>query len=442
MLMIPRQGSKAVSALRFYNDRQKVAELDKDLRGKLSSLNLISNDKNPRVSFCGLLVREAELSIFLPRSVDHQSMSDPAKHLAASELMRAVGLYGQASKTAVNLSDVGESLEGQSQLGVVTQLIKSYRARGLYARRRATKTLNAGKPDWNATVANSAAFPDSAGRPIYLDIVSSKRRYFSDCEVARIQAMVLREIDEKFSWIVTGKQGLFAPELKDVALPRGGREYMLAMLRRELPLLYSDNDVRLVTSLINYLQEVSGEQESGMIIGLRQFHFAWEFMLSRVLTDVWVGINKILPAPTYKKSDGSFSNAFRSGMKTDTALKRSDGSRVVIVDAKYYEATNVSNAPGWADIVKQFFYEKALSAAGVTSDIRNVFVFPGTEGPFTAVHLRSKKDEQFFDEDFPPVYCYYLNPLDVIHHYINNKKMHGFSQKIFGDAGPVLQSVV
>jgi hypothetical protein len=434
--------SRVVTTLQFYNDRTEVSGLEKRLVDVLSSHHLLSNDKNPRVSFCGLLSLDGQVAVFLPRSINLESMDEPHKFRAASELMRAVEKFGRESKTAVNLSDAGGGLEGASRLGLATTLLKSYRERGLYARRRSTKTLNAGKPDWKATVASSAAFPDTRGRPVYLDVVSTKRRYFSDCEVARIQAQVLRDIDEQFSWILTGKLGKSAPELDDVPLPRGGHEYMLSILRRELPLVYSDSDVMLVKSLIDYLQEVSGEDTSNMVIGLRQFHFAWELMLSRVLSDVWGGINKILPAPAYKKLDGDFANAFRSGMKTDTALRREGDSKVVIVDAKYYEASSVINAPSWSDIVKQFFYEKALKATGGMLDIKNVFVFPGNDGPFTAVHLRSKSDDlHFFDGDFPPIYCHYADPLEIVHCYINQKKMQELTESLFCSDVPTLQSV-
>lgn len=371
--------------------------------------------------------------MFLPRSININSLSESEKIYAASELMRAVNLYGKASKTAVNLTDSDVGLEGGSQLDIIMELLKTYQERGLYTRRKQAKTLNSGKPDWRATIASSVAYPDRSGRPVYLDVVSSKRRYFSDCEVARIQAFILREIDEKFSWIMTGKVGRVAPELDEIMIPCGERQYMLSILKRELPILYSDNDVNLIKLLINYLEKVSGNADSNMIIGLNKFHFAWEYMLSKVLADTWVNINKTLPAPAYQKVDGSFENAFRNGMKTDTVLRRELGG-VVIVDAKYYEATAVVNAPRWGDIVKQFFYEKALLATGKVTDIKNVFIFPGTARSYTKIHLRSKTDGFFFDDEFPPIHCYYVSPLEVMHHFINNKKMNTFTDILFNSS--------
>lgn len=422
-----------MSGLIFFNDSQKISNLDKGLAKELTYRGLVSNGKTPKVTFCGMLIRGRDLLVFLPRSIDLSTLSSSEKIHAASELMRAVSLYGEASKTAINMSDSDGDIEGKSQLNLIISLLRFYQKFGLYSRRKSTKGLNTGKPNWKETVTSSVAFPNALGQPVYLDVVSIKSDYFSDCEVARIQAFLLRDIDENFSWILSGKKGRLFPELEEVTQPRGDNQYMLYMLKRELPLLYSDNDIYLIKLLISYLELVSGGSDSNMVVGLKKFHFAWEFMLSRVLTDVWSGINKILPAPAYKNLEGDFENAFRSGMKADIALHRSN-DEVVIVDAKYYEASTVNNSPNWSDIVKQFFYEKALLSTNNALSIKNVFIFPGERRHFSAIHLRSKKGGyQFYDEQFPPIHCYYLPPLEVIHYFVNYKKMDNFTDSLFKD---------
>ena len=99
--------SRVVTTLQFYNDRTEVSGLEKRLVDVLSSHHLLSNDKNPRVSFCGLLSLDGQVAVFLPRSINLESMDEPHKFRAASELMRAVEKFGRESKTAVNLSDAG-----------------------------------------------------------------------------------------------------------------------------------------------------------------------------------------------------------------------------------------------------------------------------------------------------------------------------------------------
>jgi hypothetical protein len=332
----------------------------------------------------------------------------------SSNLMNALMKYSRdgTKKTPIHLGGPSEEIKGGAALDFIITLIERYRENGLYSRRRSTKSINSGKPDWKATISSSTAFPNSAGQPIYLDIISSKRRYFSDCEVARIQGEILRRIDETFSWIVTLKPGKFAPELEDMPYPRGGvsNDYMLAMLRRELPLLYSDSDIRLVKSLINYLEtgdDKNASSESGTLIGATQFHWVWEKMLDSVLNNVWSEVQDLLPKPEYKKSDGAFIRQGK-GMQTDTVLRR--GKHVVVVDAKYYKTAAVTDMPGWKDIVKQFFYEKGLRAYYNTLRITNRFVFPGVGGEFKAAHLRSKDGKKSFDEDFPPIFCHYADP--------------------------------
>jgi len=419
--------------LAFLNDSQKICDLDKSLAQELTYRGLVSNGKNPKVTFCGMLIKGRDLLIFLPRSIELSTLNYSEKIHAASELMQAVSLYGEASKTAINLSDADNDIEGESQLDLIIRLLRLYQKFGLYSRRKFIKALNLGKPNWKETVASSIAFPNNLGQPVYFDVASTRSSYFSDCEVARIQAFILRDIDENFSWILSGKEGCLFHELKEVIQPCGDTQYMLYILKRELPLLYSDNDVNLIKLLIKYLELVSGNTEANIIIGLKKFHFAWEFMLSRVLSDVWSGINKILPAPAYKNFEGDFENAFRNGMKTDIALHRSN-NEVVVVDAKYYEASTVNNAPNWSDIVKQFFYEKALLSTNNALKVKNVFIFPGSRRYFSAIHLRSKEGGyHFYDEHFSPIYCYYLSPLDVIHYFVNYKKMDEFTDFLFKD---------
>jgi hypothetical protein len=435
-----KQADNGGLSLKFFNDRDSLSELkDDDLVKKLEGEELVTakdpGAKDNHVDFCGLVSINRVVSVFLPRSINAAEMTDSEQILLASNLMRALVTYSRdgTKKTPIHLGGPSEEIKGGAELDFIITLIERYRENGLYSRRRSTKSINSGKPDWKATISSSTAFPNSAGQPIYLDIISSKRRYFSDCEVARIQAEILRRIDENFSWIVTLKPGKFAPELEDMPYPRGGvsNDYMLAMLRRELPLLYSDSDIRLVKSLINYLEtgdDKNASSESGTLIGATQFHWVWEKMLDSVLNSVWSEVQNHLPKPEYKKADGAFIRQGK-GMQTDTVLRRD--KYVVVVDAKYYKTAAVTDMPGWKDIVKQLFYEKGLKAYDNTLKIRNTFVFPGVGGELKAAHLRSEDGKKSFDEDFPPIFCHYADPQEVIECYVSGRKMDKFSEELF-----------
>ncbi|MDR8330486.1 LlaJI family restriction endonuclease, partial [Acinetobacter baumannii] len=91
-----------------------------------------------------------------------------------------------------------------------------------------------------------------------------------------------------------------------------------------------------------------------------------------------IDINSRLPKPVFIKPDGTEIPAKKTGMRTDIVIEDKAAKKLTILDAKYYEATTVENAPGWADLVKQFFYEKAISIMPEFSgyQFENALIFP------------------------------------------------------------------
>ena len=63
-------------------------------------------------------------------------------------------------------------------------------------------------------------------------------------------------------------------------------------------------------------------------------------------------------------------------------------------------------------------------------------MFPGVGGELKAAHLRSEDGKKSFDEDFPPIFCHYADPREVIECYVSGRKMDKFSEELFQ---PVLQ---
>jgi len=206
----------------------------------------------------------------------------------------------------------------------------------------------------------------------------------------------------------------------------GIRRHHLKARCLSLDAYYSDRDIRLLKLLIQYLQADSGKESSTFIAGLEKFHFCWEHMLGKVLKCT-VNLNSKLPAPAYIDIDGRVLTANKKGMRTDIILHDEHKNKYTIADAKYYAASNVGNAPGWGDIVKQLFYEKALKTLDADASIKNVFVFPGIDGNLKEARVRSRQkstdESHIFINDFEPIYCYYTDPMLVIKNYLKGDKM-------------------
>tara|TARA_Y100000815_G_C12972675_1_gene361033 strand:- start:130 stop:474 length:345 start_codon:yes stop_codon:yes gene_type:complete len=109
-------------------------------------------------------------------------------------------------------------------------------------------------------------------------------------------------------------------------------------------------------------------------------------------------------------------------MQTDIVIR--DGTTLKVLDAKYYDATSLSNSPGWPDIVKQLFYHLALNSV-VGDEVRTgSFVFPARnhgEGPFTQVSV-VRADQEPAD-GFPGINCMYLSVIEVMGAYLGRRKL-------------------
>lgn len=415
--------------IHIFSDRVPSSTLPKKLAENLDSLGLIEKSGlSESVSFCGMLMRENQISIFLPRSSEHATMDEAAKIKIASVTLKALEKYGRDKQTRIKFQDEDDGAIGLSQLSLIRGILEDFINYKIYTRRKNVYTSNNAKPDWGRTISRSIAAIGKDGVPVYLDVYCLQKKNFHS-EVSIIHANIVKQLDESFSWILTGRKGLLAPELKDYPDPFSSVDYQIYLLQRELHITYAERDIRLLKLLIRFLKNQHGTRESIFISGLRSFHFAWEHMLRNVLTDV-IEVNKLLPAPCYINSIGKIMHANEKSMRTDIVVSVNGTNLFSVIDAKYYAATGTDNAPGWSDLVKQFFYAKALKSIYPTATIRNIFVFPGTTRHLIQAKVRDRKisPDHFYDTEFPPVECFYVCPLTVISNYASGKHDRILSQ--------------
>src|SRR5690606_8702538 len=117
---------------------------------------------------------------------------------------------------------------------------------------------------------------------------------------------------------------------------------------------------RTLQLLIRYLERIHEIGSNNVVIGIRKFHYVWEFLLKNIFHDVDLKINSLLPIPQYQFSGpAEFAEiSAQKGMRLDLFIK--NYNRCWVIDSKYYTATGANDAPGWSDLVKQFFYIKAI----------------------------------------------------------------------------------
>jgi len=426
---------KQSADIKLFEDKAPSDSLSDDLAQELTDKGLIAEDGARRVSFCGMILINNTANIFLPRSSGLSDLSCEDSIPLAASVMKAVNKYGTDKKTKVTAQDVEDGNRGLGQLSLIKELLDDFCQNGIYSKRNKITSLNNGRTDWKRTVGNIVPFLGKNGVPVYIDAYCNRRKYFTDCEISAIHAMVIRELDEKFGWLITRNNRLIAPELSEFNSPVGDEQYDISVLQKELQVTYSERDMRLLRNLVEYINNSSGKQQSSFIAGVRDFHYAWEHMLGRVLEHT-VNLNSELPSPAYITKEGCVLTANEKSMRTDIIMEDKQNRKWAIVDAKYYAANSVANAPGWPDLVKQFFYEKALELVNSDFEISNFFIFPGSEEKLDLVRMKDREKEIFYDEEFPPVKCLYVHPMEVINNYISNTKVSWLSDAILSREAP------
>ncbi len=413
--------------INIYRDRDFINFMPKGTQNLLHKEKLFTNSKQ-NTSFCGLLFQHQNIDVFLPRNTKYDE-TKYSKIQIASLILNTIRIYGIEFDSPLTHDDgeIDNQIGGLS-LSLITELINDYRENGLYAKRKSVNTLNTGKPNWNKTIARSILFP-SVSNSIYLDVICSKKINSSLCEVAKIHASAIKDLDKKFSLLLFGCDVFFTehhikePISSDI-------EYQVNILEKELRVTYSGRDIWLLKSLIDYLKNIKGNSSSEMVIGIKHFHTVWEYMLSKTLNNT-VSLNKLIPIPAYKLNNGSVVSAPKKGQRMYTVLKHPEKNTFCIIDAKYYAATSVAGSPGWPDLVKQFFYAKALKDIAPDANILNAFIFPKHEGPLKSVHMKRRSDNSLLNDEYGPISCFYIEPLRVLEHFVENRKMKELSSNLF-----------
>ena len=418
-----------ITSVFLHNDRSHKSQLPKEISTFMCKHTLISS-RDDCVSFCGFLINETDLYLFVPRNVDTTKIDTLEKKISyAILLMKTVEQYSQAHTTGVydSSTQVGEVNVGI--LSLAKELLEDYILNGLYIHKVTKQNQSSGRINWKETISKGHPLIGKGGVPVYLDLHSSITRYQTNSPVAAIQAEIIKELDEQFSWWITGKaDAKLSLDLNDHQSLTCTTEEKKKLITDELRYTYSDREIRLLKNLIQYLDSPKGMLDGYIVSGIQKFHFAWEGMLRKTLPHV-VNLNNKLPVPAYVIEQGKHESV--RGMVTDIII--SYENITIIVDAKYYHAKSTSSAPGWSDLVKQFFYAKAVQCIRPDHTVKNLFIFPSEKneydnGPLRQAQMISPTSKETFDDVFCPVDCYYISPTMVMKAYTERRKLPGLQQ--------------
>jgi hypothetical protein len=421
-----------LSNILYLSDRSILHEssIPETVLVELKNQGLIAPDMNS-IQFCGVVPYSDGIAVFLPRN--HRACIEDGGN-AGHYLIQALLKYYQDKDSGIYAHENGAEVIGGKALSLAVSLIDDYRANGLYVRRIKEHTVNSGKVNWSRTISRSTSYPSISG-PIHMDFHTFRSRYIANCEIAEIHASVMKELFSDYGMLWLGNSSYFDESLELMQKPSESIETNLLYLKRELQLSYSERDIFLIKGLIQYLQIKKGKRSGSTLIGVRKFHNLWESMLDECLVGKYP-VNSRLPVPVYQTGGGEFISVAQKGQRTDTVLKHSDEHRFAVIDAKYYEASSPYTAPGWTDLVKQFYYQQAVcQIEGEGTPVSNHFIFPGYNPWLKSAHVANREVDVKSSSDclsgYATIHCHYQEPIELLECYVKSEKLTHLTDVIF-----------
>lgn len=417
----------------IYNDRFLCTCLPEKLHQSMKQKGLIPHD-SLHVHFCGLITYQNQVAVFLPRNSEtNQELNKTEKIERARNMLKAIQRYKMTADTTTETADQGSDVIGNDSLALISELLDDYIANGLYARRTEEHLLNQGRTNWKRTINQMMPFVNS-NNVFYPEIIGTRKQIDHDSDITKIHAQVIKDICAKAGWIAFENPENTIQELNDYLKVQHLNQFKIELLNRELNVSYSDRDIILLKNLIQYLRNTSGSEQTDLVIGIRESHGFWENMLDSCLM-YKESINHRMTAPLYK-INGKYVLASSKGHRTDTVLKHPEKKKFIITDAKYYGAHNIQSSPKLQDIVKQFYYAKAMQILEEDAEILNVFIFPGKSGQIESVHMAKKgikkeyTDADCLNLDYPPIKCLYQDPIELVKCYSKHKYLRNLSEQL------------
>jgi hypothetical protein len=413
--------SKPLQPNQIFEDRMSVRQLREQAPKVLelmSSAQIGKVDEKQSVHFCGIIdTGDNNVCVFLPRK--SKTKSHEVNLQIAKTTMRCLAKYGKSRPLLGRITPNGENT---GLLATIKALCDDFFEYGIFVERTRRIGRGSGRPDWAKTLTRRTPFFSKNGVPIFNEIISSLSCSSYNAQISQIQASILAEISSNHGWWIPGilqSKHIFS----QVSNLRNDKKVWIQSLRTALAEAFSDRSLRLIQLMLQYLRFDPATQKETYIVGTNDFHGVWEEMLRCTLRGVEYGWNQKIPKPYYFSALNPSHIEQNSGMRPDIILKLSSG--YVVVDAKYYDATQISNSPGWPDISKQMLYEQAVRVVvGEKAEVRSYFVFPASSDEIAQYSsIKMLQESGLTASGFPEIFCCYKDIQKVMKAYISGESI-------------------
>lgn len=391
----------------------------------------IGGDIDPdraKIAFCGFLFKGKEAYVFMPRgsSIKDGVLTNMEQ---ARLLFQCLTKYCRTNESFLQKEGKSTLVGNPQILPLIVEILNDYKANGIYTSENSfTRRGFQGKTDWKKTIAGVNPHLEDE-EVIYPHLINRFTNSFFSNEVTKIHYSILQVIQMRFGWLL--------PDLESFTFGQNNRVSNrfadIGIIKTELIGVYNDSKIHTLKLLLRFMENDfnSGKNES-VSYGFSDFQYVWEHMLRSVLSPTHSFSD--MPVPAYREMSGREIRKDQKGQRVDIFLYEPDVKEACVVDAKYYDGSSTDYAPGWPDLVKQFFYAKSLTAGNLkheVSSVKNYFIFPGVSRDASPDMVSVVDSSGHLDSEFPPIKCMHISPEQIIKSYISNKPLFDFRQKLF-----------
>lgn len=414
--------------INVYVDRSYKQSIPDGLNELIAKhVNILDQDRT-RIAFCGFVINGDEINVFMPRGTDINSAST-SPYVKAKILFKCLTKYCRTNESFLQREGKSTVVGNPQILPLITEIIEDYNQYGLYTSDNFYYRKGfQGKTNWKKTVGSVIPHIDG-DEIIYPQLVNRFNNPYYSNEITKIHASAISMIIKKFGWLLSKNE---LNHFKADSIKRNNLSD-IRLINNELVNIYSDSKIHTLKILLRFLEsDLSNGQRDSLSYGFSDFQYVWEHMLRHALSPAHVFND--MPSPAYLNKGGIEFRKEQKGQRIDLFLYDAITKKACVIDAKYYDASSTDRAPGWPDLVKQFFYAKSLTAGSLKNEVNtvaNYFIFPGESietSPASAYVIDSSGR---LDHEFPPIQCLLINPELIINSYISNKPITDLREQLF-----------
>ena len=310
-----------------YVDLKKIPDFVIDKLKSLDGIDVVN--QRMKIKFCGVIIFDGCTYFFSPAKSSSNNIESIGK------LIKVIYFYKNSvdsSLLAYDEDEQGDVIEEVS-LTDIFEIIDLYFNVGIL-RSKAHSYSEKGKTNWSKTVNREFPVLSNTNVPIYFNLHKYPISIYQNDLISSIHCEIILDILKKFRWLDDRFKFVSEHQLAEKILFNELEiDQKISLLKQRLYSTFVSLEIRTLQLLIRYLERIHEIGSNNVVIGIRKFHYVWEFLLKNIFHDIDLKINSLLPIPQYQFSDPekSTQTSYQKGMRLDLFIKNENHCWVVVM---------------------------------------------------------------------------------------------------------------